>query len=413
MGHSLFAPSAAHRWLHCAASVAHGQHYPSGYSDFADEGTAAHTLAQRALDHGKDAHFFLGEQIQPRTNSKVYVVDDDMANYVQLYLDEIRGRKGADGLLMVEEHSKYADDQGGTSDAIIVSGDGKTLTIADLKYGMGVKVSAQNNPQMKAYALGAMKKYDLILDSVEKIVLLIVQPRIDHIDECELTPDNLIDYEMEVAEAIKKGRHAVALLDCGQKLPEEYYAPDDKVCRWCPHKVNCDVLRKHVSMTVFNDFAVLDDAATAAVIGTPKPPAGDKLGALFGGALDMIEDWVRACRAEAERQVIGGMTVIGPDGLPMKLIEGRAGNRSWTEPDVVIGLASGLLPRDKVFNPETLRTPAQIEKALGKKRKADWEALVPYTKRAQGRPKVVTGSTPGTPWTGTATADEFTTTDEE
>jgi hypothetical protein len=415
--HSLFAPSKAHRWLHCVGSIAEEQAYPETSSDYADEGSAAHTLAQRALDCNKDARFYLGEVIIPRVCGKQYIVTEDMARFVQVYLDEIRSRV-LDGILLVEERVIYAtvedEEQGGTSDAAILSGDGETLTVADLKYGMGVKVFAKDNEQMKCYALGLLKKYAAILDQVKQIKLLVIQPRIDHIDEWPregeypLTPAALFDFENGAVERMKEASHAIALRNAGQPIPDEYYAPEEKTCRFCPHKANCDALRRMAAKSVYDDFAALDNPVAIPALGEPQPPAGDRLGAMFGGTLDLIEGWVRACRAEIVRRVSGGMTVIGPDGLPMKLAEGRKGNMKWTDEDAAKPLLEGILPREKVYEPEALRTPSQIKTALGKKRLSEWTAVLePLTKRSPGAVKVVLGSDPAPPFNGAATADEF------
>lgn len=418
MAHSQFAPSKAHRWLECVASIAEERAYPNTSSGYADEGSAAHVLGQRALDHKKDAIFFLGEGIQPRVGSAVYTVDEDMAKFVQVYLDYVRGVAGADGMLLVEENAVYAtvegNDQAGTTDCAILSASGEELTIVDLKFGQGVKVYAKDNPQMKAYALGLLKKYAAIFDAVKRVKLVVVQPRIDHIDEwprdeeTALTPAELFDFGRAAEERMKEGLHAIALQDSGQPIPDEYYQPSEKACRFCPHKANCDAIRRQVAKEVFDDMTALDSQANLLVHPDPKPPPSARLGALWGPGLDLIEGWVRACRAEGVRLVTAGIQVIGPDGLPLKLAQGKQGNMAWTDEAAAAALAEGLLARDKVYEPEKIRTPAKIRDALGKKRKEEWTtALEPLTRRAPGALKVVLGSDPAPAYTGAASADEF------
>jgi hypothetical protein len=92
----------------------------------------------------------------------------------------------------------------------------------------------------------------------------------------------------------------------------------------------------------------------------------------------------------------------------MKLAEGRKGNMKWTDEGAAKPLLEGILPREKVYEPEALRTPSQIKTALGKKRLSEWTAVLePLTKRSPGAVKVVLGSDPAPPFNGAATADEF------
>ena len=58
---------------------------------------------------------------------------------------------------MVEQRldfSNYVKDGFGTGDLVIVADD--VMQVIDFKYGKGVTVSAEHNPQMMLYALGAL-----------------------------------------------------------------------------------------------------------------------------------------------------------------------------------------------------------------------------------------------------------------
>ena len=162
-----------------------------------------------------------------------------------------------------------------------------------------------------------------------------------------------------------------------------------------------------MSDAVFNDFEALDDVDQVQVMGVP-PPAQDRLGALHG-VLDMVEGWCRVVRGELERQVMAGITVIGPDGLPMKLIEGRKEARRWRDEREAEAVLTGLLPADKAYVPRKIVSPAAAEKSLGKKATRHlWnDVIVPLITQAPGRPKVVQGSHPAPAYVPGAGAGEF------
>ena len=121
--HARFSPSSAKRWMTCPGSIALCRDIPNPSSIYADDGTASHTVASRALTYKKDAAFFIGEEIQ--AGDRVFTVDAERAGFVQLYLDEVRSRVG-DGLLLFEQQVAFSEAIGvpgqfGTSDAIKVT----------------------------------------------------------------------------------------------------------------------------------------------------------------------------------------------------------------------------------------------------------------------------------------------------
>ncbi len=94
---------------------------------------------------------------------------------------------------MIEQRldfSKYVPDGFGTGDCVIIA-DG-TLHIIDFKYGQGVLVSAEDNPQMKLYALGALDLFDGIYD-IEMVSMTIYQPRRENISTSTVSKKACID----------------------------------------------------------------------------------------------------------------------------------------------------------------------------------------------------------------------------
>lgn len=204
--HARLGASNAHRWLLCPGSVAAEEGLPDTAGPFAEEGTRAHELAERALRGAGD----------------VLAAHDDqsMADYVRVYVDLVtRLAQGAD-LFEIEQRVDYGEwvEGGfGTADALIVTGD--TLRVIDLKYGRGVRVDAEDNPQGMLYALGAYAETRHIFE-VRRVIITIVQPRLDHISEWEISIDDLLRW----AEWVKGRAEATA-------APDAPRVPGESQCR--------------------------------------------------------------------------------------------------------------------------------------------------------------------------------------
>ena len=422
--HAKFGPSKAHRWIPCPGSIALEPDGPQEQSDFADEGTAAHILGSRALEQGEDAEFYRGVEIQPRVESRVYTVDDEFILNVQVYLDDVRGR-AAGGTLLIEQRLDFSEtigqpDQFGTGDAVIIQDGGETLIVEDLKYGRGVQVYAEDNEQLMLYALGALETYAPILgDSVKRVRGVICQPRLDHIDEHEWTVEELSAFGERAKLAANHAFAAISVHDPETTFPE-LFAPGEKQCRWCPAKTTCKALARTVSADVFDDCTTLLDPDKLLAAPEPQVPPVARLSAIYMN-LDMIEGWARAVRGEVERQVMGGMTIEGPDGLPLKVVEGKKGNRAWKEDaeTVIAGLLCGMgrIGPEKAYKPRELITPSVADKILGKKGKnssLEYEQILkPYVIQPDGKPKIALGSDSRPPYAAAAGESEFSKVEQE
>lgn len=421
--HAKFGPSKAHRWIPCPGSIALEPEGPQESSDFADEGTAAHILGSRALEAEKDAVFYAGEEIQPRVESKVYLVNDDMVLNVQVYLDDVRSR-AAGGTLLIEQRLSFSEaidqpESFGTADAVIIQEDGALLIVEDLKYGMGVQVCAKDNEQLMLYALAALETYEPIIGgTVKRVRGVICQPRLDHIDEHEWTVEELRTFAEKAKLAANYAVQAVECAATGADVEEqepELFAPGDKQCRWCPAKATCKALARTVGEDVFDDCTILLEPDKLIVAPEPRTPPVARLAAIYQN-LDLIAGWVLAVRGEVERQVQGGMTIEGSDGLPLKIVEGKKGNRAWTDEEIAAGLLCGMagIGPDKAYKPRQIITPSVADKMLGKKRKAEFETVLkPYVKQADGKPTIALGSDPRPPYAAAASESEFTNVETE
>lgn len=174
MSHAKLSPSHSSTWLHCPAALAAEADFPEETSEFAREGTIAHELAEKYLRTGNIAGTYIGASIDGE------VITEEMDTHIQMYVDYVRDLPGR---LLVERRvsmDHIVPECYGTADAIIVND--SLLTVIDLKYGKGVKVDSPNNSQLMLYGLGAVAEFDYLYD-IERVKLVIVQPRLYHISE--------------------------------------------------------------------------------------------------------------------------------------------------------------------------------------------------------------------------------------
>jgi hypothetical protein len=415
------------RIIECPGSMALESGFDDKRSSFADEGTVAHEIASLCLKGGHDADYYIGSKAivepngsvtresAPAANLSKYptaiAIDEQMTEFVQVYIDAVR-RIAYGKVLLVEQRVEFSKSIGvanqfGTADAIIYCPILKTVWIVDLKFGMGVKVFAEGNEQMLSYAAGVLETYANVFDDIEHVVLAVSQPRLDHFDEWGCTP-------AEVAKHVERMRHAALVATVAMKdyeadrpLIAEYFKAGDKQCKFCKAKAICPTLAAKVAESVFDDFKALDEPDKIATGPLPRVAGPNLIGARYG-VLDLVEEWVKATRAECERLVLGGMEVIGPDGERMKVVEGKKGNRVWVDEKIAEGVLAGQLLPEKLYKPRAIITPSEAAKLLDKKKTAEqWELIKPLYKQSPGQPKVTLGSDPRPPWTGEAKVEEF------
>ena len=196
-GHAILSASSSDRWLHCPPSARLCEAYEDKGSDYAAEGTDAHALCEYKLRKA------LGMAVQDPTEHLTWYsaeMEDCANGYAAFILEQIEVAKETcvDPVVLIEQRvdfSRWVEQGFGTADCIIIA-DG-VLRIVDYKHGLGVLVSAEDNSQMKCYALGALELFDDIYD-IDSVSMTIYQPRRQNISTFELAKADLYAWADEV-----------------------------------------------------------------------------------------------------------------------------------------------------------------------------------------------------------------------
>jgi len=351
--HAILSASSSDRWLHCPPSARLCENYEDKGSDYAAEGTDAHTLCEYRLK------LALGLSAEdPIENLSWYneEMEDCAAGYVSYVLEQVEAAKQlcTDPIVLIEQRvdfSRWVEEGFGTADNIIIA-DG-VLKICDYKHGRGVEVSATENPQMMCYALGALELFDDIYD-IDTVSMTIFQPRRDNVSTYDISKEELYRW----ADEVLKPAADLAFAGDGNFLCGEW-------CGFCKAKHDCRA-RAEANMELAKyDFKL------------PPLLTDEEIEDVLARVDDLVS-WASDIKEYALQQAISGKTWSG-----WKLVEGRS-NRKYTNDAAVVAAVEGI-----GFDPyeKKLLGVTAMQKLLGKSRFE--ELLSSLIEKPQGKPTLV------------------------
>ena len=354
--HALLSASSSHRWIHCTPSARLSESYTEKGSNYAAEGTDAHTLCEYKLK------IALGMKAKDPTADLTYFNEEmeDCANgYAAYILELVEAAKQscADPVVLIEQRldfSKFVEGGFGTGDCLIVA-DG-TLHVVDYKHGQGVLVEAEDNPQMKLYALGALEIFDILYD-ISAVSMTIYQPRRDNVSTWTVFKESLYQW----AEEVLKPAAQLAYAGDGQYQCGEW-------CQFCKAKHECRARAEsnlELARYEFKLPPLLEDDEIESIL--------DKIDGLVAWASDIKDYALQAA-------------VSGKQWQGWKLVEGRSNRRYTDEAAVAEAVkAAGVDPYEyKVMG------ITAMEKALGKARFS--KLISGFIEKPQGKPTLVANS---------------------
>jgi len=352
-GHALLSASSSERWLHCPPSARLCESYDEKGSNYAAEGTDAHELCEYKLRQA------LGMEAKDPTENLTWF-NEEMADcafgYAAYILEQVESAKQtcADPVVLIEQRvdfSRWVESGFGTADCLIIA-DG-ILQVCDYKHGLGVLVSAEKNPQMQCYALGALELFDGIYD-IDIVRMTIYQPRRDNISTYELSKDELYHW----ADEVLKPTADLAFAGDGNFLCGEW-------CGFCKAKHDCRARADANLELARYDFKL------------PPLLTDEEVEEILTQVDDLVS-WATDIKEYALQQAISGKEWNG-----WKLVEGRS-NRKYTNETAVADavIDAGFDPYDH----KVLGVTA-MQKLLGKSRFD--ELLAAYIEKPQGKPTLV------------------------
>ncbi|WP_317312305.1 DUF2800 domain-containing protein [Clostridium thermobutyricum] len=342
--HAKLSASGSSRWINCPPSVRLEEQFENKTSIYAEEGTLAHELAELKLRLEL-------KEITKRTYTLRFnkatmdnpLYSKDMDDYVDVYkeicMEKYLNSKETttDSIAAVEQKldfSNYVPDGFGTGDFIVIA-DG-TLEICDLKYGKGVPVSAENNSQMRLYALGAINKFSFLYD-IEKVRMTIIQPRLGNISSDEISVNDLLKW----AEEVVKPSAELAIKGEGEFKTGGH-------CKFCKARSVCRARAdENLELAKF-EFKKSDTLSN------------DEISEILE-KVDSLVKWASDVKEYALDKALEGQEFKG-----YKLVEGRS-QRKWKDEKAVAKILTDRGFLENIIWTKKLTTISNIERAIGKK----------------------------------------------
>lgn len=302
--HAELSPSGADRWLTCTSSVEFTAKYPEQKtSSFAQEGTEAHDLLERAVKAKTRP-----SELEPEHHACLDV--DQCYDLVAKYLDD------PNYVVLSEVKVTLSDDCWGTADLIVI-GNG-VLGVIDYKHGKGVVVDVPSI-QLNIYAIGALKSLGWMApEPITTVVTTICQPRASHPDGPVRSSDYSLQ-DMKDYEAIY-----TKLIGCIERGETEF-RPSEKACRWCAGKGDCEAQAEMALEIARSHFTPLGDVETPTVQDVGTLSVDQKAEIL--SATSFIKAFLDAVASNVQNKLMAGEAVPG-----LKVVAGRS-NRTWGTKD--------------------------------------------------------------------------------
>ena len=370
--HAILSASSSHRWMNCTPSARLEREFADRETEAAAEGTAAHTLCEHKLRRA----------LKMRSRKPVSKYDCDEMDaytdgYVEFVLEQLAQAKleCADPLVLIEQRldfSCWVPEGFGTGDCLIVAD--KLLHIIDFKYGQGVLVEAEENPQMMLYALGALRLFDSLYDITE-VSMSIYQPRRDNVSTWAISVDELNAW----AENVLKPKAELAHKGKGDYLPGPW-------CQFCKAAVKCRARAEEKLQLARFEFA-------------PPPLLSDEEIEDILTKLDDLTKWASEIQAYAQDAAVNH----GKAWKGFKLVATRT-NRKYTDEEAVIQAAKDAGYTD-IFK-KSLIPITEMEKLMGKKNFTS--ILGSLVEKPQGRPTLVPETDKRPALKKTGAGEEFT-----
>lgn len=366
--HALLSASGASRWMNCNPSARLEELFPETTSEYAEEGTLAHEISELKLTKYTSpmgARTY-NSRLKKLKANKLY--KQEMDAYTDAYLEHIKelmmsfDKPAVASIEKKVDFSAYVPEGFGTCDFVTVYG--KTLYVRDLKYGKGVPVFAENNPQLMLYSLGAYLEYSLF-DDIETVNTGIVQPRLDSISVWEISAEELVEWaEKEVKPNAERAFNAEGNFVPGQ-------------CTFCRAKAVCRA-RAEMNMELETDMKLKGNILSNA-----------EMGEILKRAQDVVK-WVKDIENYCQQAILKGETVPG-----WKLVEGRS-VRTFSDTEKAFEILKDKGIAEELMYERKMLTLSQLEGAIGKKDFNDYvgELII----KPKGKPTLVLESDKRAPY---------------
>lgn len=359
--HAMLSASGASRWLICTPSARLEQTIDEIESNYADEGTVAHRLAELLIKHKlkKVSPKGYADKLDEIMNTEYY--SEEMHGYVEEYAEFVMDtlRAAEPGTILFQEQrlelEAFIPEGFGTTDIMMINP--KKLYITDYKHGKGVPVSAVENSQIKVYALGALKEFDFLYNDIKEVEMTIYQPRIENVSTYIMTVEDLMHWGYSVL----KPTAQIAYEGLGEFIPGEH-------CQFCRARPVCKATAVYNLQLAAKTFEVttMTDEQLVKVLKRASS----------------IKKWVTA----VEKYMLHESVVHGKKWPGVKLVQGRSVRKYVDEEAIVKGLVGAGYAESKIVK-RKLTGITELSKIVAK---LDFQKVVdPQLLKPDGAPTLV------------------------